>query len=135
MLIKLNPNGKEIKKAAFVFRQITTSFFWCEGWDLNPYGMPIRPSNVRVCQFRHHRTDTYKVYSTWRRLSRSFSEISKQKSIFFVKAVYEMLYRFGGAVYAELRRVYAQIVVRRNAPGFGSIKVVVIRALFIRLAD
>ena len=28
---------------------------WCEGPDLNRYGVTTRPSNVRVCQFRHHR--------------------------------------------------------------------------------
>ncbi len=28
---------------------------WCEGPDLNRYGETTRPSNVRVCQFRHHR--------------------------------------------------------------------------------
>ena len=26
---------------------------WCEERDLNPHGITIRPSNVRVCQFRH----------------------------------------------------------------------------------
>ena len=29
--------------------------FWCEKRDLNPYGKTTRPSNVRVCQFRHSR--------------------------------------------------------------------------------
>ena len=29
--------------------------FWCEKRDLNPYGVTTRPSNVRVCQFRHSR--------------------------------------------------------------------------------
>ncbi len=28
---------------------------WCGERDLNPHGHPIRPSNVRVCQFRHPR--------------------------------------------------------------------------------
>ncbi len=28
---------------------------WCERRDLNPYGGTTRPSNVRVCQFRHSR--------------------------------------------------------------------------------
>jgi hypothetical protein len=26
---------------------------WCREGDLNPHGNPIRPSSVRVCQFRH----------------------------------------------------------------------------------
>ena len=30
-------------------------FCWCERRDLNPYGESTRPSNVRVCQFRHSR--------------------------------------------------------------------------------
>ena len=30
-------------------------FCWCEKRDLNPYGVTTRPSNVRVCQFRHSR--------------------------------------------------------------------------------
>ena len=29
--------------------------FWCERRDLNPYGITTRPSNVRVCRFRHSR--------------------------------------------------------------------------------
>ena len=31
------------------------SCFWCERRDLNPYGITTRPSNVRVCRFRHSR--------------------------------------------------------------------------------
>ena len=31
------------------------SFRWCERRDLNPYGITTRPSNVRVCRFRHSR--------------------------------------------------------------------------------
>ena len=30
-------------------------FIWCERRDLNPYGITTRPSNVRVCRFRHSR--------------------------------------------------------------------------------
>ena len=30
-------------------------FFWCGKRELNPYGKTTRPSNVRVCQFRHSR--------------------------------------------------------------------------------
>ena len=29
--------------------------FWCGRRELNPYGKTTRPSNVRVCQFRHSR--------------------------------------------------------------------------------
>ena len=28
---------------------------WCGRRELNPYGKTTRPSNVRVCQFRHSR--------------------------------------------------------------------------------
>ena len=31
------------------------SAVWCAKRDLNPYGKTTRPSNVRVCQFRHSR--------------------------------------------------------------------------------
>ena len=30
-------------------------YIWCERRDLNPYGITTRPSNVRVCRFRHSR--------------------------------------------------------------------------------
>ena len=29
--------------------------FWCGNRESNPYGKTTRPSNVRVCQFRHSR--------------------------------------------------------------------------------
>ena len=32
-----------------------SSFCWCGRRELNPYGKTTRPSNVRVCQFRHSR--------------------------------------------------------------------------------
>ncbi len=37
------------------FTQKCKLFIWCEGRDLNPYGITTRPSNVRVCRFRHSR--------------------------------------------------------------------------------
>ena len=40
----------EIKKS-----RCCDSYFWCERRDLNPYGITTRPSNVRVCRFRHSR--------------------------------------------------------------------------------
>ena len=33
---------------------------WCERRDLNPYGITTRPSNVRVCRFRHSRKSIFK---------------------------------------------------------------------------
>lgn len=40
---------------------------WCERRDLNPYGITTRPSNVRVCQFRHSRVDAF-YYTESRRV-------------------------------------------------------------------
>ncbi len=34
----------------------SSSFCWCGRRELNPYGKTTRPSNVRVCQFRHSRS-------------------------------------------------------------------------------
>ena len=43
----------------FLWYEKRQAFFkaclWCEKRDLNPYGVTTRPSNVRVCQFRHSR--------------------------------------------------------------------------------
>ena len=33
----------------------SSPFVWCGKRELNPYGKTTRPSNVRVCQFRHSR--------------------------------------------------------------------------------
>ena len=35
--------------------KLVSFFVWCEKRDLNPYEQITRPSNVRVCQFRHSR--------------------------------------------------------------------------------
>ncbi len=48
-------------------RTQTTSPFpfpWCREGDLNPHGNPIRPSSVRVCQFRHPGTGCRDHYMT-----------------------------------------------------------------------
>ena len=49
--IELAVRRIELKKAL----AIASAFFWCERRDLNPYGITTRPSNVRVCRFRHSR--------------------------------------------------------------------------------
>src|SRR3989454_4971169 len=36
---------------------------WCRARDLNPHGKPIRPSSVRVCQFRQPGTDSRDHYT------------------------------------------------------------------------
>src|SRR3989449_2830538 len=38
-------------------------FSWCRARDLNPHGKPIRPSTVRVCQFRQPGTDSRDHYT------------------------------------------------------------------------
>ena len=35
--------------------EVPLGIFWCGRRELNPYGKTTRPSNVRVCQFRHSR--------------------------------------------------------------------------------
>ena len=40
------------------------AFWWCEKRDLNPYGESTRPSNVRVCQFRHSRIYSVACFTT-----------------------------------------------------------------------
>ena len=37
---------------------------WCERRDLNPYGITTRPSNVRVCRFRHSRIFCFAAFAT-----------------------------------------------------------------------
>ena len=46
-----------VSSAAWIKKSTSqsSSIFWCEKRDLNPYGVTTRPSNVRVCQFRHSR--------------------------------------------------------------------------------
>ena len=39
-----------------------SSFCWCGRRELNPYGKTTRPSNVRVCQFRHSRNGFYIIH-------------------------------------------------------------------------
>ena len=58
--------------------------FWCDRRDLNPYPYRTRPSNVRVCQFRHDRAllfrnDRYYIGFGWRFVKmvfRFFSNLS-----------------------------------------------------------
>ena len=43
---------------------IGSSAVWCAKRDLNPYGKTTRPSNVRVCQFRHSRKNSSIITKT-----------------------------------------------------------------------
>ena len=47
--------GKMICKKQKADKLKVHLLFWCERRDLNPYGITTRPSNVRVCRFRHSR--------------------------------------------------------------------------------
>ena len=51
-----NPvKGYTISNRARSTSYATSPYCWCGRRDLNPYGKTTRPSNVRVCQFRHFR--------------------------------------------------------------------------------
>ena len=52
------PTATWIKKEVTFGRQ-KLLLFWCGRRELNPYGKTTRPSNVRVCQFRHSRNGIY----------------------------------------------------------------------------
>ncbi len=45
-------------------RPVDDSAVWCAKRDLNPYGKTTRPSNVRVCQFRHSRKNSSIIAKT-----------------------------------------------------------------------
>ena len=57
---------------------VATLYIWCERRDLNPYGITTRPSNVRVCRFRHSRIKmsfpqgTYAIIAEHRQNVKSF---------------------------------------------------------------
>ena len=59
-------NYNKIKRNVFEIQKIKAQvktfrfnlrFYWCGRRELNPYGKTTRPSNVRVCQFRHSRNN------------------------------------------------------------------------------
>ncbi len=60
--------------------QLVCSFCWCGKRDLNPYIKDTRPSNVRVCRFRHSRVERYLLYTKEFQKSRGFA---KKYFIFF----------------------------------------------------
>ncbi len=53
--LPFKPRFLKIRKNNRRHIEICRLLFWCEKRDLNPYGVTTRPSNVRVCQFRHSR--------------------------------------------------------------------------------
>ena len=56
-LIPYQACGLDNKKGTFGRQKFL--FCWCGRRELNPYGKTTRPSNVRVCQFRHSREALY----------------------------------------------------------------------------
>ena len=60
--------------------RLVCSFCWCGKRDLNPYIKDTRPSNVRVCRFRHSRVERYLLYTKEFQKSRGFA---KKYFIFF----------------------------------------------------
>ena len=49
------PKTLDVKRKTLYSLRIQGFLRWCERRDLNPYGITTRPSNVRVCRFRHSR--------------------------------------------------------------------------------
>src|SRR3989442_12440723 len=61
------PRGGSMHQTPRKFGRAQTAdpaeFSWCRARDLNPHGKPIRPSSVRVCQFRQPGTDPRDHYT------------------------------------------------------------------------
>src|SRR5438309_1033439 len=61
------PRGGSMHQTPRKFGRAQTTdpaeFSWCRARDLNPHGKPIRPSSVRVCQFRQPGTDSRDHYT------------------------------------------------------------------------
>ena len=53
--ISLARRANFVEKSTHCLGRQMCAFFWCGKRELNPYGKTTRPSNVRVCQFRHSR--------------------------------------------------------------------------------
>src|SRR2546426_3592443 len=69
------PNTKKLGAGPKL--QIPLPISWCRARDLNPHGKPIRPSSVRVCQFRQPGTDYRDHYrAPVRRAARRMEESS-----------------------------------------------------------
>src|SRR5699024_5765322 len=51
----LSSRATKLPKKKESERELRPDSVWCERRDLNPYGITTRPSNVRVCRFRHSR--------------------------------------------------------------------------------
>ena len=63
-LIPYQACGLDNKKGTFGRQKFL--FCWCGRRELNPYGKTTRPSNVRVCQFRHSRDGSTIIHDKFR---------------------------------------------------------------------
>ena len=50
-IIQINQKSEPITD----WYKVRISTVWCGKWDLNPYVIDTRPSNVPVCRFQHCR--------------------------------------------------------------------------------
>ena len=63
------------KSEPFAYRlRVRISTVWCGKRDLNPYIKDTRPSNVRVCRFRHSRVEQLILYTKEIEKSRGFGK-------------------------------------------------------------
>ena len=73
-------------------KSVTT---WCERRDLNPYGITTRPSNVRVCRFRHSRIFSSPFLTTNDIISKSRGSVNtfSENILFFSEKNYIVDFR------------------------------------------
>ena len=62
-------------------QRMLSFLFWCGRRDLNPYGKTTRPSNVRVCQFRHFRVNSDIILQQTRFVNTYFQKNSKNLTV------------------------------------------------------
>ena len=72
-------------------------YFWCGRRELNPYGKTTRPSNVRVCQFRHSRNGFSIIHDVFA-FVKPFFQILKR----FLKSFFD----FGKGVHFQIFLLY-----------------------------
>ena len=70
-------------------RAVKTLLCWCGKRDLNPYVEDTRPSNVRVCRFRHSREPNiyyynHQVYVCQEVFQKNFKYLTKKSHIIFI---------------------------------------------------
>ena len=61
-----------------------SSFCWCGRRELNPYGKTTRPSNVRVCQFRHSRNGFSIIHELFRFVKSFFQKFKRFFAFIFL---------------------------------------------------